>query len=537
MLVSLQRNIVESEIEWKATRKRCNEEPVIDSDENPVEEGLSGELASLLGHQFGGESGASDQREELFHSVLNSLSEGVVITDLEDRILYVNALFAEQTGYSREELIGTTAYKVLLPPERWDEMRRRNRSREAGEVSEYEVEQMRRDGEMHWVRIRATPYRNCRGEIIGTIGSVVCLEVQRELERQNEWLREAAGEGVSCDIVGQSSIMAKVMEQVSVVAPTNATVLILGESGTGKELVARAIHQLSDRRDLPLVRVNCASIPRELFESEFFGHVKGAFTGAIKDRAGRFELAEGGTLFLDEVGEIPPDLQSKLLRVLQEGQFERVGEERTRQVNVRLIAATNRDLLHEAKSGPFRADLYYRLSVFNIEMPPLRERLEDVPLLAKHFVDLSAERLRVPKPRVTATELERLKQYPWPGNVRELQNVIERAVILSRGGRLRVDLGEGGGASRPAESSASQPASSSTGSFDPAKLSYAEWEGLEPAILKSALQQTRWKIYGEDGAAALLGLKPTTLSSKMKKYRMRKPASWEREEELDVSLL
>src|SRR6266478_679259 len=226
------------------------------------------------------------------------------------------------------------------------------------------------------------------------------------------------------NIIGHSPALEKVLAQIATVAPTEANVLILGESGTGKELVARAIHDMSARKEHSLVRVNCASIPKELFESEFFGHVRGAFTGAVKDRVGRFELADGGTLFLDEIAEIPLDLQSKLLRVLQEGQFERLGEDRTRTVKVRLIAATNRDLLAEAKAGRFRLDLYYRLSVFPIEVPSLRERLEDVGELAEHFIKQSARRLGVPRPRLSKLHLQELQSYDWPGNVRELQNVI-----------------------------------------------------------------------------------------------------------------
>src|SRR5204863_91461 len=224
-------------------------------------------------------------------------------------------------------------------------------------------------------------------------------------------------------LVGESPAFHKLLDQIKMVGPTCANVLIFGESGTGKELVCRAIHDKSDRKERPLVRVNCASIPKELFESEFFGHVRGAFTGAIKDRVGRFELANGGTLFLDEVGEIPIELQSKLLRVLQEGQFERLGEERTRSVNVRIIAATNRDLEAEAKAGRFRMDLYYRLSVFPIEVPPLRERLEDVGELAEHFIKQASRRLGVPRLRLTKIQAQELQSYDWPGNVRELQNV------------------------------------------------------------------------------------------------------------------
>ena len=216
--------------------------------------------------------------------------------------------------------------------------------------------------------------------------------------------------------------------------------LIQGETGTGKELVAREIHRRSARKDKPLVRVNCASIPKELFESEFFGHVRGSFTGAIKDRAGRFETAEGGTLFLDEIGEVPLDMQGKLLRVLQEKRYERVGEDRTRTANVRIVAATNRDLKQEVAAGRFREDLYYRLHVFPIQVIPLRERKDDIPLLAKHFVELSVKDLKCAKPRLTRAGVVKLQSYDWPGNVRELRNVIERAVILARGGSLEFDL-------------------------------------------------------------------------------------------------
>jgi transcriptional regulator with GAF, ATPase, and Fis domain len=269
-----------------------------------------------------------------------------------------------------------------------------------------------------------------------------------------------------------------------------------------------------------LVRVNCASIPKELFESEFFGHVRGAFTGAIKDRVGRFELADRGTLFLDEIGEIPLDLQSKLLRVLQEGQFERVGDERTRTVKVRLITATNRDLQAEAKAGRFRLDLYYRLSVFPIELPPLRERSEDIGELADHFVEHSARRLGVPRPRLTGLQIQQLREYDWPGNVRELQNVIERSVILARGGKLQFDLPLVSNRERPVRS-----AESMAPAIPGDELSFDELVLRERQIVVSALERTGWKIYGTDGAAALLKVKPTTLVSKMKRLNIQKTSA------------
>ncbi|MGC4050801.1 MAG: sigma 54-interacting transcriptional regulator [Paludibaculum sp.] len=261
--------------------------------------------------------------------------------------------------------------------------------------------------------------------------------LQRELRLERDYLREEVREAGSFgEILGHSAALQRVLRQVEMVAATEATVLILGESGTGKELIARAIHQRSARARKPLVKVNCGSIPHELFESEFFGHVRGAFTSAVSDRLGRFQLADGGTLFLDEAGEIPMDLQAKLLRVLQEGEFERVGENVTRKVDVRVVAATNRDLKEEVTKGRFRLDLYYRLAVFPLEMPPLRDRKEDIPELAAQFVRQSAARFHVTEPRLSHRELQRAMRYDWPGNIRELQNAVDRAVILARDGRL-----------------------------------------------------------------------------------------------------
>jgi len=261
--------------------------------------------------------------------------------------------------------------------------------------------------------------------------------IRHAIGRHNRNGKRASAFG---EIIGQSGAWRGIISQIELVAPTDATAMILGETGTGKELIAREIHQRSRRSDKPLVQVNCTSIPRELFESEFFGHAKGAFTGAIKDRAGRFEIAAGGTLFLDEVGEIPLELQSKLLRVLQEKCYERVGEDRTRQTDVRIIAATNRDLKKDIGAGHFREDLYYRLNVFPLQVPPLRERKGDITLLATHFVELLVKELGCPKPRLTRAGIESLESYQWPGNIRELRNVIERAAIFARGGALEFDL-------------------------------------------------------------------------------------------------
>jgi len=342
--------------------------------------------------------------------------------------------------------------------------------------------------------------------------------LKAQLELQNAYLQEEVVEAKAFgDLVGQSAALRQIISQIDLVAPTDASVLILGETGTGKELVAREIHRRSRRKDSPLVRVNCASIPRELFESEFFGHVKGAFTGAIKDRAGRFETAEGGTLFLDEIGEVPLEIQSKLLQVLQEKRYERVGEDRTRQADVRIIAASNRDLKKEVAAGRFREDLYYRLHVFPIQVAALRDRKNDIPLLAKHFVDLSVRELRCPKPRLTRAAVARLQNYDWPGNVRELRNVIERSVILARGGPLHFDLPMTGSAPTP-PSSRPHPGEKASPEF----LTEAELQRRERENLLAVLVNTGWKIKGPDGAAELIGLKPTTLLSRMKRMGLKR---------------
>jgi len=360
------------------------------------------------------------ESESFYRAALESLSEGVMILGADCRILYANKLVYEITGYSPEELLGQTPHLLRADSEK-DDCAADKASDEEPRCFEFEMK--RKDGRLHWMSVKSTPYRNDGGEVLGRVVALSCIAKQKNLEFENEFLQDEFRASFG-NIIGHGPALQKVLAQIATVAPTEANVIILGESGTGKELVARAIHDLSARKGRPLVRVNCASIPKELFESEFFGHVRGAFTGAIKDRVGRFELADDGTLFLDEVGEIPLDLQSKLLRVLQEGQFERVGDERTRTVKVRLIAATNRDLLAEAKAGRFRLDLYYRLSVFPIEVPSLRERLEDVGELAEQFIKQASRRLGVPRPRLTKIQAQELQGYDWPGNVRELQNVI-----------------------------------------------------------------------------------------------------------------
>ncbi|HEV7406657.1 MAG TPA: sigma 54-interacting transcriptional regulator [Chthoniobacteraceae bacterium] len=382
----------------------------------------------------------------------------------------------------------------------------------------------------HAMLAESLPYGAMFGSYIGAAvaNARAFEEIQRlktQLEQQNAYLEEEVLEARAFgDLIGQSGALRQLVSQLDLVAPTEASVLIQGETGTGKELVAREIHRRSARRDKPLVRVNCASIPKELFESEFFGHVRGSFTGAIKDRAGRFETAEGGTLFLDEIGEVPLEMQGKLLRVLQEKRYERVGEDRTRTASVRIVAATNRDLKKEVAAGRFREDLYYRLHVFPIQVIPLRERKDDIPLLARHFVELSVKELKCAQPRLTKAGVARLQCYDWPGNVRELRNVIERAVILARGGGLEFDLPlQTAASAAPGLQSRSETAA--VEADEPPFLTEAELQLRERDNLLRILRKTHWKIKGPDGAAETLGVKPTTLLSRMEKWGLKKPGA------------
>ncbi|MCG3148894.1 MAG: Anaerobic nitric oxide reductase transcription regulator NorR [Verrucomicrobiae bacterium] len=341
------------------------------------------------------------------------------------------------------------------------------------------------------------------------------LEAERKihsLTAEAEYLREEIRTLEQFDeIIGHSEPLLRVLKDIQQVAVTDATVLILGETGTGKELIARAIHAGSPRRDRPLIKVNCSAIPATLMESEFFGHEKGAFTGATGKRDGRFALADSGTIFLDEIGDLSLDLQAKLLRVLQEGEFEPVGSSRTHKVNVRVVAATNRDLGKAVHEGQFRQDLYYRLNVFPISLPALRERGDDVVLLAEAFVKRFAKRHGQNVTGLAADDRRRLRAYDWPGNVRELQNVIERAVITARDGRLNLDR------ALPENSPVASPAPPAG-----AILTAVELAQLERQNIQRALTAAAWRVAGKDGAAARLGMKPSTLTSRMKALKIQK---------------
>lgn len=464
--------------------------------------------------------------------ILRAAGEGIYGVNAEGKTTFVNPAAERMLGWSAEELVGRAIHPIMHHshadgshyPDHDCPIYAAFRD---GAVHNVDNEVFwRKDGSKVWVEYTSTPIRD-RSMVIGAVIvfrdvsqrraadeklHAALAEVDRlreRLELENAYLQEEIRiETNPRGIIGQSEAIQQTLRQVKLVAPTTAAVMISGESGTGKELIARAIHEASSRRDRPMIRVNCAAIPRELFESEFFGHVRGAFTGAVRDRIGRFELADGGTLFLDEVGEIPLELQGKLLRVLQEGNFERVGEERTRAVDVRVIAATNRNLKQDVARGKFREDLYFRLNVFPVESVPLRERREDIPLLAQHF--LMSEKLRSDL-RLSEGDARKLTRYDWPGNVRELQNVIERAVILAQNGRLRIDLPDAPGP----HVSAATPGRTRADAR-PAVMTSAELRDLERSNIQAALAACNGKVFGPGGAADLLDLKPTTLASRMK---------------------
>jgi formate hydrogenlyase transcriptional activator len=338
-------------------------------------------------------------------------------------------------------------------------------------------------------------------------------ELKEKLTQEKLYLEdEIRSEMNFAQIVGKSAPLRRVLKQVETVAPTDSTVLIYGDTGTGKELIARAIHDLSPRRSKPFVKLNCAAIPTGLLESELFGHEKGAFTGAIAQRIGRFEVANGGTIFLDEIGEVPLELQTKLLRVLQEREFERLGSSRTLRTDARLIAATNRDLEAMVSEQKFRSDLFFRLNVFPVHVPPLRERQGDIPLLVRHFTQQFSRRMNRVIETIPSAAMDALSRYHWPGNIRELQNVIERAVIISTGPALSVDVADlkFSKASHPEERVAALQSKTNGALHD-------VLEGMERQHILDALQQSNWVVAGPHGAAARLGMKRSTLQKRVHK--------------------
>lgn len=467
--------------------------------------------------------------------ILGAVGEGIYGLDTRGQTTFINPAAERILGWSAVDMIGQDAHHLF---------HHSHSDGRAFEVNQCPIHASFSDGQVH--RVDHEVFWHKSGEPIAVeytstpifemgrlVGAVVLFRDIRERQRTEARLRDALSEveqlktrlemenqylqeeinahGNHHEIVGESPAVKHLLQQIELVAATDANVLVTGESGTGKELVARAIHASSPRRDRPLIRVNCAAVPRELFESEFFGHLKGAFTGAVSNRVGRFELADGGTLFLDEVGEIPLELQSKLLRVLQDRQFEPVGDNLTRAVDVRVIAATNRDLRDMVARGAFREDLYFRLNVFPIRSVPLRERLEDIPLLASHFLERASLAFNKPGIRMSLTQVAVLQQYTWPGNIRELQNVIERQTIVSRDGRVSFH-------EVLAPSAPSSGPVSSIAQCEPEPTADKDWERQMKLNAISVLKRTAGKVSGEGGAAQLLGLKPTTLASRLKKW-------------------
>ena len=482
-----------------------------------------------------GSSNLSHAQEELknlqehHELILQCAGVGIYGLDEKGHTTFANPEAVRMVGYSLEEMIGKSQHKLIHHSTQDGQPFPAKEcciyaAIKDGKVHHVEDEFFwRKDGSCFPVEYSSTPIRNESGEIKGAVvsfqditrrrgaeeGLVVAMEELKELkerlEHENKYLQQEIKLNHNFEeIISQSKAFRKILGRLEQVATTDATVLILGESGTGKELVARAVHNVSNRKERPLVKLNCAALPASLIESELFGHEKGAFTGAHAKRIGRFELADGGTIFLDEIGEMPLELQPKLLRVIQEGEFERLGDAETKKVDVRIIAATNRNLEEEIEKGNFREDLYYRLNVFPLMIPPLRERVEDVPLLAGHFLRKCTAAFGKSIDSITKQSLDALSTYSWPGNVRELENVIERAVITSTGKKL--DLRD------------SIPLTKASKIDELITL-----EESERRLIKKTLQKTNWRVSGDKGAAKILGLKRTTLEARMRKLNIEKP--------------
>jgi PAS domain S-box-containing protein len=450
---------------------------------------------------------ASEQR---YRDLYEQAPVGYLSVAIDGRILSANQRATQMIGFAAEELEGLRVADLFgdTPADKMRDVESFERLRRGEEVSGLEVPMRRKDGRPLWISLWMRPIRGGDGKVQSSraiwvdITQRVLAEAERaRLQQQNRYLQDEIKAVHNFEeLVGQSPALQAVLDKVRSVAPTDASVLITGETGTGKELIARAIHSASKRRDKPLIKLNCAAFPTGLVESELFGHEKGAFTGAISRRCGRFELADGGTIFLDEIGELSPDTQVKLLRVLQEREFERVGGGSPIKVDIRILTATNRDLLQAVRDKTFREDLYYRLSVFPIALPPLRQRKEDIPLLVPYLVHKFAARIGKRIDRVTEQTIQRLIDYPWPGNVRELENILERSIILTTGSTLAIapDL-------LPLADTA------------PATGQQQTLESVERDHIVSVLNQSDWVVEGPRGAARILGLHPNTLRNRMKK--------------------
>jgi PAS domain S-box-containing protein len=483
---------------------------------------------------------ALEQLQTTYQLILDAAGEGIYGLDKDGLITFSNMASTEILGWKGEDMLGRLSHEVHHHSHADGASYPRDdcpiyASIKDGEVHRVENEVFwHTDGSAVPIEYTSTPIlRDGRPDgavvIFRDISDRKEIEKQRELahieisilkeklELERDYLRdEVNSSGNFNDIIGTSESLKRTLAQVDAVAATPASVLILGESGVGKEMIARALHTQSTRSQEALVKVNCASIPSELFESEFFGHVKGSFTGAHKDRIGRLQLADGGTLFLDEVGEIPLSQQGKLLRALQENEFERVGDDHTVKVDVRVIAATNRDLVAEIKAGRFREDLFYRLSVFPIQVPPLRDRINDIAPLAASFLDRACRELGKEAHSLTKGNIEQLKSHSWPGNIRELKNTIERAVISSNSKKLNLDL------AIVTSASVQQDISSEAKAVSTDFLTNIEFKALEKENIYAALRAANWKTWGSGGAAQLLGIKPSTLAYQMKQFGIEK---------------
>ena len=454
------------------------------------------------------------ENEERLKDLFDEAPIAYVYEGVDSKLLRVNQTAMKSLGITADQVDGL--YGRDFVPDTPEAQRRLTEAfasvGKGIDTSGVVLELRRKDnGKPLWMKWWSRPDPSgtyTRTMFIDITEQVLMEQEKARLEAQNVYLQEEIkGSHNFEELIGASISLRKVLKNVERVAPTDSTALITGETGTGKELIARAIHNLSPRKDKPLVKVNCAAIPAGLIESELFGHEKGAFTGALTKKMGRFELADKGTIFLDEIGELPLDLQSKLLRVLQEGEFERVGGTQTFKMNVRVIAATNRNLEQLSRTGQYRPDLYYRLNVFPIHLPALREREGDIPLLAQYFVRKFATNLGKKIDRIPERMFTTLQRYPWPGNIRELEHVIERAVILSEGPELEpIDW--------------LSPSNQKRDMIQTLTL-----EEMERQHIRDILEQTSWRVSGEKGAAKILGLNPTTLEARMKKLGIARPSS------------